>query len=313
MIAMISRINTKRVSRCVVTAMLACLCLASEVQAQPTKAAPQLTVPDANSQATSVADPEATDATREQLLKLLRISPTLTAVVASDPSLLANQDYVAKTNPELAAFLAQHPEIGRNPDFYLFADIHARGPNRAEALQRRVWTGESEPRRDNDAAHVVDQIVPMLVAFAFFGASAWLTKVLLANRRWNRVFRLQTEVHGKLIDRFGSSQEILSYMQTDAGKRFLEAAPITVEVQQDGHWPAVLQRVLMPLTAGIVLTLLGTGLLFLRHTVLGGETPLLLFGVVALMPGLGCIISAGITWVLAQRLGLLPGASRDGQ
>jgi hypothetical protein len=69
----------------------------------------------------------------------------------------------------------------------------------------------------------------------------------------------------------------------------------------------------MPLTAGIVLTLLGTGLLFLRHAVPGGEAPLLLFGVVALMPGLGCMIAAGITWLLAQRLGLMPSANRDNQ
>ena len=37
----------------------------------------------------------------------------------------------------------------------------------------------------------------------------------------------------------------------------------------------------------------------------------LLFGVVALMPGLGCMIAAGITWLLAQRLGLMPGAARN--
>jgi hypothetical protein len=33
---------------------------------------------------------------------------------------------------------------------------------------------------------------------------------------------------------------------------------------------------------------------------------MLIFGVVALMPGLGFIISAGVTWVLAARLGLMP-------
>ena len=50
----------------------------------------------------------------------------------------------------------------------------------------------------------------------------------MENRRWNRIFRLQTEVHTKLIDRFGNNQELLTYMDTEAGKRFLEAAPIPV-------------------------------------------------------------------------------------
>lgn len=257
--------------------------------------------------AESVADPGTTATTREQLLTLLRVSPTLTTVVAADPSLLANQEYVSKSNPELAKYLAQHPEIARNPEFYLFADIHTSGPGRVRALERRVWTGEADYDRRNEASHIVDEIIPMLVSFAALAATAWLIKVILTNRRWNRVFRLQTDVHSKLIDRFGTSQEVLSYMQTESGKRFLEAAPISVEIQQEERWPSVLQRVLMPLTAGIVLTLLGIGLLFLRHSIPGGETPLLLFGVVALMPGLGCIISAGITWVLAQRLGMLPG------
>jgi len=33
---------------------------------------------------------------------------------------------------------------------------------------------------------------------------------------------------------------------------------------------------------------------------------MLVLGTIALMPGLGFIISAGITWVLAGRLGLIP-------
>lgn len=61
--------------------------------------------------------------TREQLISLLRMSPTLAEVVASDPSLLSNQEYVTRNNPELARFLEAHPEVTRNPDFYLFADI----------------------------------------------------------------------------------------------------------------------------------------------------------------------------------------------
>jgi hypothetical protein len=55
-----------------------------------------------------------------------------------------------------------------------------------------------------------------------------------------------------------------------------------------------------------VLTLLGIGLIFLRHSVPDGDAPLLVIGTVVLMPGLGFIISAGITWALARHLGLMP-------
>lgn len=62
--------------------------------------------------------------TQGELIKLLRLSPTLTTVVAHDPSLLANQDYVSRNNPQLAQFLAAHPEVARNPEFYLFTHVH---------------------------------------------------------------------------------------------------------------------------------------------------------------------------------------------
>ena len=57
-----------------------------------------------------------------------------------------------------------------------------------------------------------------------------------------------------------------------------------------------------PLQIGIVLVLLGIGLLFLRNAGPDMNIPMLVLGTVVLMPGVGFIISAGITWVLAGRL-----------
>jgi len=55
-----------------------------------------------------------------------------------------------------------------------------------------------------------------------------------------------------------------------------------------------------------VLTLLGTGMIWLRHSVPDLAIPLLVFGMILLMPGLGFIITAAITWSLAARLGMMP-------
>jgi hypothetical protein len=120
------------------------------------------------------------------------------------------------------------------------------------------------------------------------------------------MFKLQSEVHGRLIDKFSSSQELAQYMETEAGKRFLEAAPISAGIEPQQHVPNAVARVLTPLQIGIVLVLLGIGLLLIRHISADTEIPMLIFGTVALMPGLGFIISAGVTWVLAARLGLMP-------
>ena len=70
--------------------------------------------------------------------------------------------------------------------------------------------------------------------------------------------------------------------------------------------PNVVARVLTPLQAGIVMTLLGVGFLLLRHAGPDMETGMTVLGTLALMPGIGFILSAGATWALAHRLGLMP-------
>jgi hypothetical protein len=130
--------------------------------------------------------------------------------------------------------------------------------------------------------------------------------MFIENRRWSRIFKLQSEVHGKLIDKFTSNQELNAYMETDAGRKFLEAAPIPVGVEASRRMPSAVARVLTPLQAGIVMVLLGIGLLSLRHAGPDMDTPMLVFGTMVLMPGIGFIISAGVSWLLAAKLGLLP-------
>ena len=247
-------------------------------------------------------------ATQTEMIKLLRLSPTLTTVVSHDPSLLSNQEYVSHNNPQLAEFLTRHPEVARNPEFYLFTHMdHGQGGGSDEALERAVWPDMAASRESPSPFQSFINDMPPLLGFAcFLVALVWLVRVFLENRRWGRIFKLQSEVHGRLIEKFGTNQELALYMETEAGKRFLEASPIPVGFEQQQQMPNAVARVLTPIQIGIVLCLLGAGLLFLRHASAEMEIPMLVFGTVVLMPGVGFIISAGVTWVLATRLGLMP-------
>jgi hypothetical protein len=238
---------------------------------------------------------------------LLRQSPTLTTVVARDPSLLSNQEYVAKNNPQLAAFLAAHPEVARNPDYYLFTHLRREGGGPDEALERTVWPDvyRMGPQRTG-WDELVSDLPPTLAVGSFLLAFLWLARLFIDNRRWTRIFNMQNQVHNRLIEKFSTSQELAAYMGTDAGKRFLEAAPIPVNLGTGQRVPNAVARVLTPVQIGVVLVLLGIGLLLLRHAGPDMETPMLVLGTVILMPGIGFIISAGITWVLAARMGLMP-------
>ncbi|HEV2135841.1 MAG TPA: hypothetical protein VGR47_16505 [Terracidiphilus sp.] len=263
-------------------------------------------------QATNDTVPDETQAVeiQKQLMQLLRTSPTLTSVVARDPSLLADQAYVTKNNPELEQFLEAHPDVARNPEFYLFSHLPGRGPRDA-ALERMIWPEMAPPRPDRqDMGDILGPIAALLAFACFLVALFWVIRLFVESRRWNRSFKLQSEVHSRLIDKFSSSQELAAYMQTEAGRRFLEATPISTEAAMGQRMPNAVARVLTPVQVGVVMVLLGIGLLLLRNA--GPETgvPMLVLGTVILMPGIGFILSAGIAWVLAGRLGLMPAAGR---
>jgi hypothetical protein len=245
--------------------------------------------------------------TQEQFLHLLRLSPVLTTVVARDPSLLSDQEYVARNNPELAQFITSHPDIAKNPEFYLFSHLENGHARREQALERAVWPDLIPPdRQPSSAAAVVDQLQPIIIVPIIFLAFVWVIRLFFDSRRWSRTFKQQSELQARLIDKFGTSQELAAYLESDAGKRFLMASPVALGPEAGPRMPNVVARVLTPLQAGIVVTLLGIGLLLLRHAGPDLETGMTVLGTLVLAPGLGFILSAGVTWVLAHRLGLMP-------
>ncbi len=288
--------------------VLAALTLSSAALFAPTAATQQHTTAVTQSAPAPQLSDQDVSATQSQLIKLLRLSPTLTSVVARDPSLLANQAYVEHNNPQLAAFLVQHPEVARNPDFYLFTHLNHTDGSPDEALERAVWPNvfhSSPPRSGFD--EFLSNMSPLLAFIGFLVAFVLMTRVFLENRRWNRIYKLQSEVHSRLIDKFSTNQELAAYMETDAGRKFLEASPIAVNFEPSQRVPNAVARVLTPLQLGVVLVLLGIGFLLLRHTEADMELPMLVLGTITLMPGIGFILSAGLTWLLASRLGLMPG------
>jgi hypothetical protein len=243
------------------------------------------------------------DSVREQLFKFLRMSPKLTSAISLDPTLLSYQEYVNKNNPELAGFLQSHPEIARNPEFYLFANLPGgRNGNVPFLFQRAVWP-EIGPGNSPDRG---EDVIIFFVFLIVLSAILWLLRMLLQNRRWNRIFKVQTEIHAKLLDKLGGSQELFAYLGTEAGKKFMELAPIATSLESPQR-PGLLSpitRILAPLQLGIVSTLVGLSLLFIKgYFKDSGE--LLFVGTMALALGIGFIISAGVSWLLAQRLGLI--------
>ncbi len=79
-------------------------------------------------------------------------------------------------------------------------------------------------------------------------------------RRWIRQNKVQTEVHTKLLERLTGNDELLAYIQSPAGAKFLESSPITLDAGPR-NVGAPLGRILWTIQAGVVLLAGGVGLL----------------------------------------------------
>jgi hypothetical protein len=112
-------------------------------------------------------------------------------------------------------------------------------------------------------------------------------------------------VHTKVLDRMSSHDDLLAYIQSPAGRHFLESAPIALDGQPRPS-AAALTRVLWSLQAGVVLTAVGIGFWVLGRTVLPeASTGFSIISTLALALGLGFVASAGVSYVVSTRHGLI--------
>ena len=229
-----------------------------------------------------------------ELYQLLRrLPPSVGEVLQRDPSLLQNGDYLA-AYPALVAFLQQHPDVLRNPAFF-FGALTFRERNPAEAAVELFAT--------------ILAGLALLIGFSIVvGLVVWLVRTVIDHRRWLRLSRVQAEVHTKLLDRLTSNEDLLAYIQSSAGRRFLESAPILLD--GDARQPSLpLSRIVWSLQAGVVLVALGLGLYLAQGKVPAEVGPgLSVLGTIVTALGLGFAASAVLAYAVTARFGLVPPA-----
>jgi hypothetical protein len=231
--------------------------------------------------------------TRDRLRQVIeQYSPSLFEVFRHDPTLLRNEQYLA-SYPGLAAFLQQHPEVGHNPSFF---------------VGQPQWERNRDPR--TAGVDLWRKMFEALAIFGGFGMAAsvliWLIKTLVDYRRWLRLTRIQTEAHTKLLDRLTSNEDLMAYIQSPSGRRFLESAPIALDASTPRAVSAPVSRILLSIQMGVVLACGGVGFLYASGRVIEEVAPgLLTIGILAIAFGVGFFVSAILAYGLSERLGLL--------
>jgi hypothetical protein len=228
--------------------------------------------------------------TRTELEDLLRAYP-VGRVLKLDPSLIRNDTYLASF-PPLADFLAQHPEVAHNPAFYF----------------ENIRVGESQQQPHSGSLRLLEEMMRGIGVLIIFGGIGgvivWVIKTALDHRRWSRLSRIQAEVHGKLLDRFASNAELMAYVQTPSGQRFLESGPSPIQ-EEPRALAAPVSRILWSLQAGVVLAAGGAGMLVVSDRIPPEPSEFFMaMGILALALGAGFVISAGVAYLLSRKLGL---------
>ena len=226
---------------------------------------------------------------RSEFTRLLNRYPfELTQILKLDPSLLTNESFMSGYR-DLDNFIDKHPEILRNPRFYL-AEFPYPGQHNSTLLDR-VMEG------------ILVASGFALATFAF----AWLIRTVIEQKRWNRLSKQQSEVHNKILDRFGTSQEVLDYIKTPAGSKFLESAPIPLHAERRPSSPisAPLSRIMWSIQIGIVIAIGALGMILVSFR-FADETGQGLFamGAIGFCVGIGFVVSAVVSMGLSRRLGI---------
>ena len=232
---------------------------------------------------------------QNQLREILdQYPPTLRQLIRLDPSLMQREDYMA-SYPALSAFLQQHPEIMRNPAFYFGEQYFERQRTDRERMLDLV-------------RNMIDGVGFLTGFLVVISLVYSLLRQAIEYRRWRRQIQIQTDVHTKLLDRMTNNQELLSYIETPAGRRFLES-PVPMAVAQSPLAGSIapIARILWSVQIGAVVVAAGVGFWIARASVddVDLASVFQVMGSLAIAVGIGFVVSGILSWALSQRLGLI--------
>jgi hypothetical protein len=244
------------------------------------------------------ADGRNADQVRNEFRELMRqFPPNLGEVLKLDPALMTNQNYL-QTYPGLAAFFTAHPEVTRDPGYYLDFARTARDIERERDYAR-------VPR--SAAAEQIQDIFTFLAVASAVGGIAfvliWLVRTILAHRRWLRSTKLQMDIHNRLMERLSSSADVQAYLESAATNRLLLDMPVVLDSPAGRGAPV--NRIIWSVQAGIVLGMAGIGLLIGQRYWPDAENVLTIPGVLILTVGAGFVLASAASYILSKRLGLL--------
>ena len=132
-------------------------------------------------------------------------------------------------------------------------------------------------------------LVGMVTSFVFF-----FGVVFLLVRMRQRRYELRAQVQSKLIERFGTSQELVDFLQSPAGRQFVDG------VQNEKV--IVHNRALSGIRKAIILSFLGLGLMAIWAMTTAHFVSW--FGILFIALGVGYLVAAFVSMRLSRENGV---------
>ncbi|MBA2340832.1 MAG: hypothetical protein H0V88_10580 [Pyrinomonadaceae bacterium] len=144
----------------------------------------------------------------------------------------------------------------------------------------------------------MENLLPMSVSVGFLILVGWVIATTVSALRHKMNVRAQTELHNRLLEKFGSASEFTAYLQTPNGERFFD------NLATERVHPA--SKILGSIQKGSILSIVGLALLLLSVVYRRvDEGFFLIFGVLVLALGAGFLISSALSYRLSKAWGLM--------
>lgn len=137
----------------------------------------------------------------------------------------------------------------------------------------------------------IEVLIP-LAGISMLAFIAWVVVKGGVSRSQHRL-----EAHSRMLDRFGSSTEFVSFLQTAEGRAYLQTVALGSRKSQK-------EKILGSVRTGVILVMLSFGVI-VAGLVAGGSEDTVIIGVLGLFLGSGFLASAAVSYRLAKAWSIL--------
>lgn len=148
---------------------------------------------------------------------------------------------------------------------------------------------------DSNMVGAIAILIPITISLGAFAMIGWLAWVKAQRRQAE--LRSQAERYSRVMEKFGSASEFTAFLQTEEGRRFLQASEASKKPPYG--------RFLNALQVGLVLLFLGGAFFILKWQVFVERREISFPGIILVAIGAGLLLSAAISYALAKRWNLL--------